>query len=116
MKQAYESDPRHNRTNAQKAAELALRGQGLNLAGPWGVVAARVLSIPDQVYDWAASIAEPTDIRNHYHTAANYLDKLSKLTPTKYDDYVAKAGELIGNIDDTVSASGNDLFNWSKKE
>lgn len=116
MKQAYESDPRHNRTNAQKAAELALRGQGLNLAGPWGVVAARVLSIPDQVYDWAASIAEPTNVRNHAHTAANYLDKLAKITPTKYDDYVAKIGELIGNADDVASGMGYDLFDWSKKK
>ena len=114
-KEWYE-DPINNRTNAQKAATLSLLGQSFNFAGPWGITAARIASIPDQVYDWAASIAEPTNVRNHVHTAANYLDELAKITPTKYDDYVAKAGELIGNADDIASSTGHDLFDWSKKK
>ena len=108
-------DPINNRTNAQKAAELSLLGQGLNFAGPWGVVASRVASIPDQVYDWAALIAEPSPA-NYWHTGANYAENIAKITQTKYDDYIAKVGKWIGNIDDAASVSGSNLLDWFKKK
>lgn len=113
-KEWYE-DPINNRTNAQKAAELALLGQGLNFAGPWGVVASRVASIPDQVYDWAALIAEPSPA-NYWHTGANYAENIAKITQTKYDDYIAKVGKWIGNIDDAASVSGSNLLDRFKKK
>ena len=114
-KKEWYENPINNRTNSQKAAELALLGQGLNFAGPWGAFASRVASIPDQVYDWAALIAEPSPA-NYWHTGANYAENIAKITQTKYDDYIAKVGKWIGNIDDAASASGSNLLDWFKKE
>ena len=67
-------------------------------------------TIPDLVYDWAAYVDQPNDVNNTMHLASNYGENLAKITPGKLDDYVAKAGKFIGNVDDAVSATGNDLF------
>lgn len=100
-----------SKTNSQVAAGTALVGTGASIfGGPYGKIAGTIMSIPDIVYDWAASIDEPEKLSNHAHTASNHLDKLTKITPTKYDDYVAKFGEIIGNTDDAFSSFGIDIY------
>ena len=101
-------------TNSQVAAASSLVGSGVSFLGPVGKIAGTIMGIPDLVYDWAAYVDQPNNAKNTLHLASNYGENLAKITPGKLDDYVAKAGKFIGNVDDAVSASGNDLFNFVK--
>jgi hypothetical protein len=75
------------------------------------------MSVPDIIYDWAASIDEPNAI-NHAHTATDHLDLVTKVIPGKYDDIVGHGVKIIGNADDATSSMGIDiyekLFNYNK--
>lgn len=106
-KEKYKENPKMI-SRSQRAAKIAVLG---SLLGGYG----ELLSIPDQIYDWSASIDDP-NIRNNAHTTSNYLSELSRLTPTKYDDYIAPIGEAIGNIDDMLSGAGYDLFGLRKSK
>ena len=106
-KEKYKENPKMI-PRSQRAAKIAVLG---SLLGGYG----ELLSIPDQIYDWSASIDDP-NIRNNAHTASNYLSELAHLTPTKYDDYIAPIGEAIGNIDDMLSGAGYDLFGLRKSK
>jgi hypothetical protein len=61
-----------------------------------------IMRAPDVVYDWAAVIDEP-NIENTIHVGTDHLEQLTKITPTKYDDFVAKGAKIIGNLDDILS-------------
>ena len=89
---------------------MSLAGQPMSLAGPIGVLGTTIMGVPDLIYDWAASIDEPENLRNHAHTATNYAEHLAKIVPGKWDDYVAKAGNFISNADDAFSAAGEDMY------
>lgn len=98
-------------TNNEMAARQSVAGATVSLIKhPYARIAGTVMSAPDVVYDWAASIDEPNNTANHAHTATNHLESLAKITPTKYDDIVAKTGNIIGNIDDVASGFGINLF------
>lgn len=99
-----------SRTNSQVAAASSLAGTGVGFLGPIGKAAGVVMGIPDLVYDWAASIDEPENLRNHAHTATNYAEQLAKIVPGKLDDYVAKTGNFVSNLDDAFSAIGSDMY------
>lgn len=107
---------RTKKSNSQRAAGAALAGTGLGFLGPMGKAAGSVMGIPDLLYDWAASIDEPENLRNHAHTATNYAEQLAKIIPGKLDDYVAKAGNLVSNMDDAFSAFGQDMYNLNSNE
>ena len=103
-------------TNSQAAAYLSATGSPMSFFGPIGTATSTVIGIPDLVYDWAASIDEPENLRNHAHTATNYSEQLAKIVPGKWDDYVAKAGNFVSNMDDTFSAFGQDMYNLNSNE
>jgi hypothetical protein len=46
----------------------------MSFFGPMGAAASTVMGIPDLIYDWAASIDEPENLRNHAHTVTNYSE------------------------------------------
>ena len=86
-------------TPSQSAASLAVIGGAFS---PW-------FTVPDIVFDTAASIDEPST-SNTLHTVADFPEAVAKVTPTKVDDYVAKGVQIIGNVDDALSAGGKNLF------
>lgn len=93
--------------NSQMAAAGALAG---TVASALGFKQANLLGVPDLIFDWAASIDEPENLRNHAHTATNYAEQLAKIVPGKLDDYVAKTGNFVSNLDDAFSAIGSDMY------
>lgn len=86
-------------TPSQSAAALAVIGGAFS---PW-------FAVPDIVFDAAASIDEPS-VSNILHTSADFPETVAKITPTKVDDYVARGVQMLGNVDDTLSAGGKNLF------
>ena len=113
----FEAGPKKSSmTNAQFAAQSSLIGQPMSFFGPVGTLGATIFGIPDLIYDWAASIDEPENLRNHAHTATNYAEQLAKIVPGKWDDYVAKAGNFVSNMDDAFSAFGQDMYNLNSNE
>ena len=86
-------------TPSQAAAGLAVIGGAFS---PW-------LAVPDIVFDVAASIDEPS-ASNTLHTVADFPEAVAKITPTKVDDYVARGVQMLGNVDDALSAGGKNLF------
>lgn len=86
-------------TPSQSAAALAVIGGAFS---PW-------FAVPDIIFDTAASIDEPST-SNTLHTVADFPEAVAKVTPSKVDDYVARGVQMIGNIDDTLSAGGKNLF------
>lgn len=87
-------------SNAQMAAGWSLMGSGISAVG--FPIIGSIMSAPDVVYDWAAAIDEP-NIENTIHVGTDHLEQLTKITPTKYDDFVAKGTKIIGNLDDISS-------------
>lgn len=105
------------RTPNQDAASLALVGSWLSLF-PWtptkvlGVAA----QVPDLVLDAAAAIDNPK-ASTIGHNVVDYAPYIAKLIPGKYDDYILKGLNLIGNTDDAMSSTGTDLLeNLDKSE
>ena len=86
-------------TPSQSAAGLAVTGGVLS---PW-------FAVPDIIFDAAASIDEPST-SNNLHTIADFPETVAKFTPSKIDDYVARGVQMLGNVDDTLSAGGKNLF------
>lgn len=84
----------------QVASAISLVSAGLSKASP---LLGFGLSAPDIVFDWAASIDEPSVI-NHVSTGLNHGETLTKvLTPSfKYDDYVVKFLRTAGNASDAA--------------
>ena len=89
-------------TNAQAASAASVIGSPLSFFGPAGTVGSAILSAPDLIYDWAASIAEP-NIKNHVSTASNHLEDAARIIPGKWDDLAAKGAKAISNGVDTFS-------------
>lgn len=89
-------------TRAQAASAASVIGSPLSFFGPVGMVGSAILSAPDLIYDWAASIAEP-NIKNHISTASNHLEDIARIIPGKWDDLAAKGAKVISNGVDTFS-------------
>lgn len=89
-------------TNAQAASAASVMGSPFSFFGPIGTVGSALLSAPDLVYDWAASIAEPS-IKNHVSTASNHLEDAARVIPGKWDDLAAKGAKVISNGVDAFS-------------
>lgn len=99
--------------NSQMASAGSLTG---TVASTLGFKQANLLGVPDLIFDWAASIDEPENLRNHAHTATNYAEQIAKIVPGKWDDYVAKTGNFVSNMDDAFSAFGQDMYNLNSNE
>lgn len=91
--------PKKKSTPSQAAAGLAVIGGAFS---PW-------LAVPDIVFDVAASIDEPS-ASNTLHTVSDFPEAVAKITPTKVDDYAARGVQILGNVDDALSAGGKNLF------
>lgn len=91
--------PKKKSTPSQAAAGLAVIGGAFS---PW-------FAVPDIVFDTAAFIDEPST-SNTLHTVVDFPEAIAKVTPTKVDDYVARGVQMIGNVDDALSARGKNLF------
>ena len=104
-------------TPSQNAASLALVGSWFSLF-PWtpAKVLGATAQVPDLVLDAAAAIDNPK-VSTIGHNVIDYAPYIAKLIPGKYDDYVLKGLNLIGNTDDAISSKGSDLLeNLDKPE
>ena len=93
-------------TNAQAASAVsALAAPAGFIPHPFPKIFSAIASTPDVIYDWAASIDEPS-LRNHISTGLNHAEDAAKIvTPGfKYDDYLFKGLRILSNTDDAVSA------------
>lgn len=99
-------------TNAQDAASLSVFGSIIGMVPhPVTRIIGGIMTLPDQVYDISASIDEPKP-SNYAHVGVNYLPWITKIIPGKYDDILFNPLGIIGNIDDAISSSDNDMFNF----
>lgn len=118
LQKGYEN--RAKRTHAENAAAFALIGSSVSWLPFIGQPLGLLFGGADQVYDWAASVDEPSN-SNTAHVYSNYagdiVDKATDVIPGKMDDYVldpaSKALTILGNADDAASAGGNDIFEWT---
>lgn len=99
-------------TNSQLAAGMAVYGSGTGLIPtPATRAVGTLLTIPDQIFDWAAALDEPKP-SNAAHVAVDYAPYLAKAIPGKYDDIILNGLNLLGNVDDAASAADNNMFKF----
>lgn len=112
LKDFYNNPHNKPSTNSENAAALAVGGGAYSLIPhPFTRILGGLATIPDLIYDWAAEIDEPKP-SNLAHGVVDILPYVAKLIPGKIDDYVAGGLSVGGNVDDAVSANGNDVFNF----
>lgn len=93
-------------TNSQVASAVsALASPAGFIPHPVPKIFSAIASTPDIIYDWAASIDEPS-LHNHISTGLDHAEDVAKIvTPGfKYDDYLFKGLRILSNADDAVSA------------
>ena len=99
-------------TNAKTAAGWSVIGSVIGMIPhPVTKIMGGIMTLPDQIYDISASIDEPKP-SNYAHVGVNYLPWITKIIPGKYDDILFNPLGIIGNIDDAISSSDNDIFNF----
>ena len=100
------------KTKAQAAAGWSVVGSLIGaIPHPVTRTMGALMTAPDQAYDWAAAIDEPKP-SNTAHVGVDYLPWIAKIIPGKYDDIIFNSLNVVGNVDDAVSTSDNDLFNF----
>lgn len=103
-------------TPSQDAAGLSLIGSWLQLF-PFTQtkILGAAMQTPDLVLDAAAAIDDPK-VSTIGHNVIDYAPYIAKLIPGKYDDYILKALNLVGNTDDAMSGMGTDPLEYFDKD
>ena len=105
-------EKRANMTHSQNAAAISLAGSAIGaVPHTYTKIIGTALTIPDQIYDWAATIDEPKN-SNTVHVILDYPELLGKVIPGNVDDIILQAGKLVSNVDDLASTREKNIFSF----